>query len=137
MLQVDPLVALGGENKRRILYVKNVKNEQGVPIQVGRGDRYALALTKQDLSEVFTYPNPYSPSTGADGITFANLTEQATIHVLTLDGRVIRVLEEKDGNGGLLWDAKNGEGESVGSGIYIFYIKSENDSMVGKLAIVR
>ena len=68
---------------------------------------------------------------------FANLTKQATIKILTLSGQVIRTLEEKDGNGGVSWDLRNEWGEMVASGIYIYYIFSNNDSKKGKLAIVR
>ena len=136
-LQVTKLIPLGSENARHILFVENVKSTDGIAVQTGRGDRIAFNLAKQDLSEVFTYPNPYSPNSQTDGITFANLTQSVTIRILTFDGRVIRILEETDGNGGLLWDTKNSAGEFVSSGIYIYYIISDSETKAGKLAIIR
>jgi hypothetical protein len=137
IVTVEKLVPLGANGARHILYVENVANNDGVPIQAGRGDRVAFNLARKNLSRVYTYPNPYSPHSAADGITFANLTPEATIHIITLEGIVVRELTEKDGNGGLLWDTKNSYGELVGSGVYLFYIVSADETKMGKLAIVR
>ena len=136
-LKVDPLIALGGDDSQYILFVSNVKSTDGIFIQAGRGDRVAISITRSDLSDVFTYPNPYTPDSGADGITFANLTATATIRIFTMNGIPIRRLEETDGNGGLHWDLRNDNGELVAGGVYIFYITNGDDEKMGKLAIVR
>ncbi len=137
IVTVEKLVPLGADGARHILYVENVTNNEGVPIQAGRGDRVAFNLARKNLSRVYTYPNPYSPHSAADGITFANLTPEVTIRIMTLEGIVVRELAEQDGNGGLLWDTKNSYGELVGSGVYLFYIVSADETKMGKLAIVR
>ena len=56
---------------------------------------------------------------------------------MTVEGRILRELTEQDGNGGLLWDTRNSSGVPVSSGIYLYYIVSDGETKMGKLAIVR
>ncbi|MDZ7337162.1 MAG: S8 family serine peptidase [candidate division KSB1 bacterium] len=136
LLEVSPLVPLGTENAHHIVYVSGLKSSDGVVVLPGRGDRLALLLAQPNLSRVFTYPNPFVLRAGAS-VTFANLTERATIFILTVDGRLLRTLEEKDGNGGLLWDGKDADGRLVGSGVYLYAVTNGKERVMGKLAVVR
>ncbi len=135
LLQVGPLAPLGAEHAHHIVYVSGVKSLHGVAVAPGRGDRLALLLAQPNLSRVFTYPNPFRAGDGAT-VTFANLTAKATIFIMTVDGRVIRTLEEQDGNGGILWDGKDGQGRLVGSGVYLYVVTHGNERAMGKLAVV-
>jgi hypothetical protein len=120
-----------------LITVENLKSKTGIPIQAGQGSQASLIFFQNDLSQVFTYPNPCRVGAGENSIIFANLTKEATIKILTLSGQVIRTLEEKDGNGGVSWDLRNERGERVAAGIYLYYISSQSDSHKGKLAIVK
>ncbi len=70
-------------------------------------------------------------------MTIAGLTRTATVRILDASGRLLRTLQETDGNGGVQWDLKDENGNPVPSGIYIFYVVDEGEKGTGKLAIVR
>ena len=102
-----------------------------------------------NLTRVIVYPNPFKPYDGNDdtgkpynglpntGITFGNLTAEVTIQIFDLSGNLVR--EERVLNqASYQWDAKNGEGEEVASGVYIYLItNSSGKKASGKLGIVR
>lgn len=129
-----PLTPLGVDY---VVTVRNVANEQGVTIQPGIGDAAAFVLSRTDLSNVFAYPNPYRGDSGQAYVTIAGLTPEATVRILDANGRLVRTLHETDGNGGIQWDLKDDAGNSVASGIYIFYVTAEGDKAMGKVAVVR
>lgn len=119
-----------------ILTVCNVKNLDGIAIREGEGDQKAFSFVSQDLSDVYTYPNPYKIGDGT-GIMFANLTSEATISIYMIDGSFVRKIRESDGNGGVEWDVKDEHGNDVSSGVYIYYVESDDDTHVGKFVIIR
>lgn len=122
--------------KNYLLTVMNVKNLAGISIVRGVGDQKAFSLFNQDLSAVYTYPNPFRIGEG-NGIMFANLTSEATITIYTIEGRFIRRIRETDGNGGVEWDVRDEDGIDVCSGVYLYYVEGEGDRCVGKLVIIR
>jgi len=95
-----------------------------------------LRLSARDLSGVFTFPNPFVTG-GGRRLTFGGLPVSANIRIYSLEGRLIREISESDGDGGAEWDGLNGDGEPVGSGIYIYIVSSGGVSKFGKLAVVR
>lgn len=117
--------------------VKNVKNMQGVAIQPGRGDCLLLIYAKNNLSQVFTFPNPWKPGISSAGITFANLTRTAEITIFTSEGLPIRTIAETNGDGGVEWDLCDDQGNLVSAGIYIYRIVNKDEHVLGKLAIIR
>ena len=108
-----------------------------MPIRFGQGDTAALIFSSPDLSNIFAYPNPYRSDSGQDFVTIAGLTSEAKVRIMTTSGRVIRTLEETDGNGGVTWDLKDESGSQVSSGVYIFYVVGQGKKATGKLAVVR
>lgn len=114
----------------------------------GHLSKFALVLLtpKTNLDSVVVYPNPYKPNSGqaygdsllGKGIVFSGLTERANIKIYTVAGELVR---ELDTTGVLaLWDAKNGSGASVASGVYIYLISDPDNSShkaKGKLAIIK
>ncbi|MBN1997393.1 S8 family serine peptidase [candidate division KSB1 bacterium] len=129
--------AFGAMGKTWTVRVRHVTSQRGVAIKPGRGDFISFVFSKPDLHNVFTYPNPYHPETGDGTITFANLTQQAEITIMTSQGIVIKKLSEKDGDGGAQWDLTDEHGNPVAAGIYIYYVTSDNSKALGKLAILR
>lgn len=117
--------------------VSGVKSARGVAIKPGQGDTASLIFSSPDLSDVFAYPNPYRSDSGQDFVTIAGLTREARVRILDASGRLIRTLQETDGNGGVPWDLKDASGKPVASGIYLFYVVGGGDKAVGKLAVMR
>jgi len=129
-----PFGALG---KTYAVRVRNVKSADGIAIKPRRGDYLQLIFAKASLAEVFTYPNPFHPKSGANSITFANLTREADIRILTIDGQLVRTLHEDNGDGGVEWDLRDENGKDVAAGIYLYRVESYQQSTMGKLAILR
>lgn len=89
------------------------------------------------LSNAYAFPNPFKPSAGHTTVTFTNLAAQCTIKVYTLTGELIKVIQETDGDGQNTWNVKNEAGENLTSGLYLFVIKSADDTKTGKLVVIR
>ncbi|MBC8234568.1 hypothetical protein H8E77_33925 [bacterium] len=106
-------------------------------------DKPTSNLPQNNLNNVIVAPNPYIPSTdGQDGIKFLNLAPKATIYIYTSAGEMVRILEHIDETGVEIWDAKNYKGETLTSGIYVYYVIAftngkEELKASGKVAIVR
>jgi len=136
-LTVQSPKAFGALGTSYYIKVRNVKNTRGIDIQPGRGDCLQLIFAKNNLSQVFTYPNPWQPGMENEGITFANLTRTAEITIFTSEGLPIRTITETNGDGGVQWDLCDNDGNRVAAGIYIFRITNEQQTVLGKLAIIR
>ena len=106
-------------------------------------DKPPSNLPRNNLDNVIVAPNPYIPSKyRQDGIKFLNLTPKATIYIYTSAGEMVRILEHIDETGVEIWGAKNYKGETLTSGIYVYYVIAFTDGKEelkasGKFAIVR
>lgn len=89
---------------------------------------YVASPTQTSLNGVIVVPNPYRGSerwdpTGGSRVQFQNLTSQATIRIYTTSGDLVRELSHDDPlSASADWDLKNGQGEDVASGIYLFHV---------------
>jgi len=142
-LTISGRVPIGALGKEYVISVTGVKSVSGVMIASGAGSTGGMILNKMDLSEVFAYPNPFREGGGTNHITFANLTQEATITIWTLSGNHVRTLQETDGNGGIEWFLDDDHGNKVSSGIYVYRVTGTNSrgeqvaEKIGKVAVVR
>ena len=81
------------------------------------------------------YPNPFKLAAGHTEIRFINLPSGASVKIFHIEGRIIRTLQEKDGEA--KWDVKDSEGNKVSSGFYLYRIESEKERQTGKIVIIR
>ena len=113
-----------------------------------RGGQYCLsvggtpavvtaATAKLDLTSAHCYPVPFKPSAGHTKITFTNLTRFARIRIYTISGELVRMLDKFDAGDTLEWNVRNSRGSAVDSGVYLYLIKSGNQTKKGKLMIIR
>lgn len=58
------------------------------------------------------------------------------IRIYTVDGELVRVLDDPDG-GQIHWDGKNGYGERVASGIYLYVVRSCGEKKIGKITVIK
>ncbi|ACF14181.1 peptidase S8 and S53 subtilisin kexin sedolisin [Chloroherpeton thalassium ATCC 35110] len=121
------------------LEILSLQSLDGIEIdKTSGGNVISFSNSKSDLSDAFTYPNPYRVRTGNGFIMFANLTDRATIDIYTLNGKHIRRIEHENETGGTKWLLDTKSGERVASGIYIYRITADGGKeKMGKLAIVR
>ncbi len=91
-----------------------------------------------DLSKAYAFPVPFMPGDGHDKITWTNLSSKATINIYTVSGRLVKTLNETDGDFIHEWfPVENDKGKEVVSGVYIYRIYNEEKSKTGKLVIIR
>ncbi len=99
--------------------------------------RLRLRLVAANLENLIVYPNPFRPGVGHTRITFAALTEQATIRIFTLAGELVNK-QDMSGQYGWDWDVKNTDGDELARGIYIWVVTNPaGERRTGKIAIIK
>ena len=68
--------------------------------------------------KIIVYPSPISLNKH-DEAYIGHLTQTAKIEIMTIDGKILRTLEELDGNGGINWDLRDNYGNILDIGVYI------------------
>lgn len=142
-LNLENKAPIGATGKTYILSVKNVYSQSGIKIVDGAGGSFGLIFNKEDLKDMYVYPNPWASNLGQDYLTFANLTISANIKIFDLNGRFIAEVDEKDGNGGAEWNLTDRAGTKVAAGIYIYRATGKNsqgvevEEKIGKFVVVR
>jgi subtilisin family serine protease len=137
-----PVGSIGREYVLRVKDIFSAATTGSLKINEGAGSYIVLSSFANDLSDVYVYPNPVKPSSG-EALTFANLPRYAQITIWTVDGTKIGEIEESDGNGGVTFDLKDLNGNTVSSGIYIYRIvmtdasKNEQEEKLGKFAVIK
>jgi len=92
--------------------------------------------TAAHIPKIEVYPNPFIPYKGHDLITFLpqELTE-VSIKIYSIAGKLIKSI---DAAPIVTWDAKDANGEDLGTGIYIFVATTKDGrKRTGKFAIIR
>lgn len=139
-LYISANTPIGAQGKIYRVTAKNLHSTSGLAIDTTR-NQATLSFAQNDLDGVYVYPNPYTQGTLVDGeecVVFANLTPDVEIHILTLSGIVIKKLKATGNiSGGIRWYLDNEHGETVGSGIYLYFVSGGGDTFWGKLAVAR
>ncbi|MCK5533793.1 T9SS type A sorting domain-containing protein [bacterium] len=84
---------------------------------------------------IIVFPNPYITKLNSNKIIiFANLSEEATIRIYTISGKLIKIIKHKDiaDGGSEEWNVSD-----VASGIYIYCIDGPSGRKKGKVSIIK
>jgi ligand-binding sensor domain-containing protein len=112
-----------------------IGTESGLAIFSG-----AFAEIRSELSMVTAGPNPFIVD-GQRVFTIKNLVPNSTVKILTINGRLIRELNQD--NGAVLgsraqWDGRDANNRKVASGVYLFLVYNEEGlTRTGKISVVR
>lgn len=92
--------------------------------------------------KLLVYPVPYKPGSGGkydgDGITFLGLDEGTNIKIFNVAGELVYEKEVPVNSNFYVWNTRNNYGNKIASGIYIYYITSNDGPKIkGKIAIER
>jgi ligand-binding sensor domain-containing protein len=90
------------------------------------------------MDELRVFPNPYSyRNNSGDRIVIENLSDDATVHILTVDGRLVKRFMTRGGR--VDWDGLDESGQRVSTGVYFIVATGNNNDQVGrgKVVIVR
>lgn len=98
----------------------------------GPGNTLSFVLTRENLSTIYTFPNPVSFSND-DAISFGNLTSQAKITIMNLNGKELITINETDANGGVRWNLRDKSGNKLPVGIYLYKITGKNSDGIDVL----
>lgn len=120
---------------------ENILSESGIPITKGAGNTLAFSIASESNEKIIIYPNPIKYSDKPE-IYISNITSKAQIEILTLEGSLLRELNENDGNGGVYWDGLDNEGRKLKKGIYLVKVidktgrKDYEEYYFGKFAVI-
>ncbi len=96
------------------------------------------------LSNVRVVPNPYILHTRFEStpydrrLMFTNLPEQCEIHVYNIAGEHINTIYHTNNLGYEYWDLRTKYGLEVAYGLYIFVVKTDNNTKAkGKFVIIK
>ncbi len=128
-----PVGALGREYTLTVSGVRSSAQTGSVAINQNAGATIVLTATTANLDEMYIYPSPADRSKHRS-LTFANLPRYVDIIVFNLEGERVAEFSENDGNGGIEWDMKDFDGQSVPSGVYI-YRASMTDGKGGEVSV--
>jgi flagellar hook assembly protein FlgD len=88
-------------------------------------------ITKQTITEVLNYPNPFSTSTRfVFTLTGTEVPDIFTIQIMTITGKVVREINRNElGNVHIgrnitdyAWDGKDEYGDKLGNGVYLYRV---------------
>ena len=83
-------------------------------------------------------PNPFNPSTTLHVQLPGSGPVSLTLY--NLSGQVVRRLMEGYQDAGVYayeWDGRDGQGQPVGSGVYIYRLRASDQTFVGKVTLIR
>ncbi|MCF7797394.1 MAG: hypothetical protein K9N11_06480 [Lentisphaeria bacterium] len=99
-----------------------------------------FARPRTDYKTVTIYPQPFRPDK-QERVYIQGLMDNSTVKIISISGQVVRELAAVSGEVKgyeAAWDGRDGDGDLVGTGVYLLLYYTENgDSEVGKLAVVR
>lgn len=105
---------------------------------------YVTGPAQPNVETVIVVPNPYRASErwdepGGGRIQFQNLPAVVTVRIFTVAGDLVRELTKNDAlSGNLDWNLKNGAGNDVSSGIYVYQVESgEGFEAKGNFVVIR
>ena len=84
------------------------------------------------------HPNPFNPITKIE----FNLPKEGhlSLKIFNIRGELVRTLINEiqpQGEGHMMWDGANDQGQGVASGVYFYEARTAKDVQINKLALVR
>ncbi len=85
------------------------------------------------------YPNPFNPSTTIK-FNAGSIPSKISISVFNVKGQKVRQLinnELLSGEHSVLWDGKNDSGKSVTSGVYLYQLKTDSETITNQALLLK
>lgn len=126
-------------NVIKSIAIKSETGEVIISTEGGLGIYSALEREAvQSMESLRVYPNPYSYQRyGGVPIVIENLSDDSTLHILTVDGRLVRRFTTRGGR--VEWDGLDFDGNKVSTGVYLIVATGNNNEQRGrgKIVIIR
>ena len=123
------------------IYVDQEKGEAYIGTESGLSIfRGSFAEYKRDLNTLTGGPSPFILYDNAQYV-LKNLVFGASVKILTINGKLVRLLSDKNGDiegGRATWDGKDMNNWAVPSGIYMYLVYNEEGiTATGKIAVIK
>ncbi len=138
-----PVGSIGIKYSLRITNLFSSMQSGKIRINPGAGSYIVLTKLAGNLSDVYVYPSPARIWNGVGKLTFANLPLKTKITIFNLDGKKMNELTENSEDGGIDYNLKDGKGNWLNTGIYIFRVvrydnaNNEVEEKLGKFVVIR
>jgi hypothetical protein len=109
-----------GRGKNYFITAANISAISGNMMTTGAGNTLAWTIAANALDNVYIYPNPINLNSHNNAF-IGHLTKHSNIKILTINGNLIRTLEENDGNGGVEWNLRDDNGNLLDIGVYLIH----------------
>ncbi|TAL70397.1 MAG: hypothetical protein EPN82_01945 [Bacteroidetes bacterium] len=111
---------------------KNIMSVNNNKMTVGAGNTLAFNFNVKNNDDAFVYPNPIKLNE-TNTAYFGNIVNHSEIIIMNLEGNYLRILNEDDNNGGVDWDIKDDNNNSLKPGIYLFKARQKsNDEIISE-----
>ncbi len=126
-IEWKPEFAIDGKYALRVQAADRSRNASGA---VDYTIQFEI-ITKQTITEVLNYPNPFSTSTRfVFTLTGSEVPDIFTIQIMTITGKVVREINRNElGNvhigrniSDYAWDGKDEYGDKLGNGVYLYRV---------------
>ena len=112
--------------------------EYGESAKIAAGIRTGIENKPYEFKVSAPFPNPFNPTTSIQ----YELPEASHVKLVIYDclGRKVTVLQDGVMNAGthkIVWDARNSQGNPVGSGVYLYQLSAGNYFNQGKVMFMR
>lgn len=84
------------------------------------------------------YPNPFNPTTTIDFTLHQN--EEINLSIYNINGQLVKSLKtgiHHVGNHSVVWNGRNTLGEPVGSGVYIYSLSTQSNTLSKRLVLLK
>ncbi|MCK4360003.1 MAG: T9SS type A sorting domain-containing protein [Candidatus Cloacimonetes bacterium] len=136
-------IALDSQEYPRIAYYNqnNVDLEYASPIIFGIEDDITTSIDNTSVI-LNNYPNPFNPETTISFNLTAKNAKDAKIEIYNIKGQKIKsfVISQSslvNGQGSVVWNGTDDDGNDVSSGIYFYCLKSDNIVKVRKAILIK
>ncbi len=92
---------------------------------------------QQAGDQLTVYPQPFRLSGDGSLLKFVNVPREARIRIFSANGKLLKTLKNESDSPFLQWDLHTDSGESIASGVYIYYLESPQREEKGKFVILR
>ncbi len=106
---------------------------QGYPFDFNPVDEQDMA--KPELLTIGNYPNPFNPSTTIRFTIPDN--KPATLELFNIRGQCLRRYEIAPGESSVQWHGTDENGKSVGSGVYLVRLQSQNHVVSHRMLMIK
>ena len=131
-LLLKPTRPVGPIGIKYDLYVSNLTDQNGIPLEQTIGNRVTFLFIANNLANVYVYPDP-----ARFELIFANLTGEAEIEIFNISGILVKKLQVVTTDGGFNWNLRDENETGIPAGVYLYRVFNKKESHWGKFAVVK